>query len=311
MNIIIEKNVELAPLTTFKIGGRAKFFVEVVSKEELVAAVQYARENKLKIFILGGGSNVLISDNGFDGLVIRIKNSEMEIIDEVEIICAAGVKLMELVNFSVKNKLTGLEWAAGIPGTVGGAVRGNAGAFGGEIKDSVLNVEIIDLNKEELTIETLAREQCQFDYRSSLIKESDSLVIVMVRFKLEKTDVNSEAEIAAIIEKRKHNQPVGPSAGSFFKNPKVTDAKTIEKFEHDMEMEMRGEKLPAGWFIDDLGFKGKKIGGAQVSEKHGNFIMNSGKASAEDVIILSSFLKQKVRDSYGVQLEEEVSRIGF
>lgn len=312
MNIEIQKNILLAPYTTFKIGGEAKFFTEVISDDEIIAAVEYAQKNNLEIFILGGGSNVLISDKGFDGLVIKIKSSEIKIIDECAIACDAGVSLKSLVNFSVANNLTGLEWAAGIPGTVGGAVRGNAGAFGGEIKNSVEEIKILDTSKTPLKIEYFQKDECKFDYRNSIVKEKSNIILIAVKLTLEKA-INQDGIrlVADIIAKRSSKQPANPSAGSFFKNPIITKSEIIERFEHDMEMKMQGDKLPAGWFIDDLGFKGKKIGGAQVSEKHANFIINTGKASAEDVTILSSFLKQKVRDSYGVQLEEEVSRIGF
>jgi UDP-N-acetylmuramate dehydrogenase len=312
MNIEISKNVPLAPQTTIKIGGNAKFFVEVATDEEIIAAVEYAQKNNLNIFILGGGSNVLISDQGFDGLVIKIKNSEIKIIDECSVICDAGVSLMHLVNFSVAENLSGLEWAAGIPGTVGGAVRGNAGAFGGEMKNSIEEIKILDTNKTPLKIEYCQNGECKFDYRNSIIKEKNTIILIAVKLNLEKALNQDGAKIVAdIIAKRASKQPTNPSAGSFFKNPVITKGEIIEKFEHDMETKMHGDKLPAGWFIDDLGFKGKKIGGAQVSEKHANFIINASDASAEDIIILSSFLKQKVRDSYGVQLEEEVSRIGF
>lgn len=307
----IKKKVLLAPQTTFKIGGEAEFFAEVGNDDEIIQAVEYAKENNLKIFVLGGGSNVLISDKGFDGLVIKIKNSAIKI-NDCEIECEAGVRLMDLVNFAVKNGLVGLEWAAGIPGTVGGAVRGNAGAFGGEMKDLIVEIKFLDASKKPFEMSVCNNGECKFNYRSSVIKDSTNLILVSAKFKLKKR-INEESEklVAEIIAKRFQKQPSNPSAGSFFKNPIITEPKIIEKFEHDMEMKMQGRKLPAGWFIDDLGFKGKKIGGAQVSEKHANFIINTGEASAEDIIILSSFLKQKVRDNYGVQLEEEVSRIGF
>ncbi|MFA6183680.1 MAG: UDP-N-acetylmuramate dehydrogenase [Parcubacteria group bacterium] len=307
----IQKDVPLAPYTTFKIGGNSKFFTEARNREEIKEAVNYAQNNNLKIFVLGGGSNVLVSDKGFDGLVIKIKNNEIKV-DDMEISCDAGVSLMNLVNFSVKNDLVGLEWAAGIPGTVGGAIRGNAGAFGGEIKNSVVEIEVLDINKNPLEIVTYDNNECKFSYRSSIVKENENLILISVRLRLKKrADENSQDMIKEIIEKRLASQPSEASAGSFFKNPIVTKDAIIEKFQHDTEMKMRGDKLPAGWFIDDLGFKGKKIGGAQVSEKHANFIINIENAKAEDIIILSSFLKQKVRDSYGVQLEEEVSKLGF
>ena len=311
MSIEIKKNIDLAPLTTLRVGGKADFLIEARSQEELKEALEFARKNKLKIFILAGGSNVLINDEGWRGLVIRIKLDKISLEGE-KIICEAGANLAKLVNFSIEQNLTGLEWAAGIPGTVGGAIRGNAGAFGGEMKDSVVKVNFIDLSKEKAELEELSGEDCQFDYRDSVFKRSGNLIIVSVELILSQgEEVKSLMMAQDFIRKRAVNQPVGFSAGSFFKNPTVTDLEIIEKFEHDQEKKIRGDRLPAGWFIQDLGLKGKKIGGAQVSEKHANFIINTGQAKAEDFIILSSFLKQKVRDSFGVQLEEEVSQIGF
>jgi len=311
MNIEIKENIDLSTQTTFKIGGKAKFFVEIFSKDELRQAIEFSRKKNLKFFILAGGSNVLISDKGFEGLTIKMSNKKIYL-EGAEVVCEAGASLADLVNFSIENSLTGLEWAAGIPGTVGGAVRGNAGAFGGEIKDSVSEVEVLDAKTDNLEVVKLKNEECHFGYRSSLIKENNNLIVFSARFKLSK-GIARESKILSedIIKKRALKQPIGFSAGSFFKNPSTTDKSLIEKFEKDIKMKMRGDKMPAGWFIEDLGLKGKKIGGAQISEKHANFIINTGKARAEDVIILSSFLKQKVRDKYGIQLEEEISKIGF
>lgn len=311
MSIEIKKNIDLAPLTTLRVGGKADFLIEARSQKDLKEALEFARKNKLKIFILAGGSNVLINDEGWRGLVIKIKLDKISF-EGKKIICEAGANLARLVNFSLEQKLTGLEWAAGIPGTVGGAIRGNAGAFGGEMKDSVVKVNFIDLSKEKAELEEMSGEDCQFGYRDSVFKRGGNLIIVSVELILSQgEEVKSRMMTQDFIRKRTANQPVGFSAGSFFKNPTVTDLEIIEKFEHDQEKKIRGDRLPAGWFIQDLGLKGKKIGGAQVSEKHANFIINTGRAKAEDFIILSSFLKQKVRDSFGVQLEEEVSQIGF
>ena len=311
MSIEIKKNIDLSTLTTFRIGGKAKFFTEIFNKDELKQAIEFSRKKNLNFFILAGGSNILISDEGFDGLTIKMSNKEIYS-EGTEVVCGAGASLADLVNFSIENSLTGLEWAAGIPGTVGGAVRGNAGAFGGEISDSVSEVEVLDAKTGNLEVVKLKNEECNFGYRSSLIKRDSNLIVVSVRFKLSQgTARESRILSEEIIKKRALKQPIGFSAGSFFKNPSTTDKSLIEKFEKDIKMKMRGDKLPAGWFIEDLGLKGKKIGGAQVSDKHANFIINTGKAKAEDVIILSSFLKQKVRDKYGIQLEEEINKIGF
>ena len=148
MSINIQKNVDLAAQTTFKIGGKAKFFASIASNQELQESLEFAKENDLNFFVFGGGSNILFSDKGFDGLVIKIENKKLEV-DGNEISVAAGTTLFELVRFSIENSLTGLEWAAGIPGSVGGAVRGNAGAFGGEMMNNLIEVEGFDTEKRE------------------------------------------------------------------------------------------------------------------------------------------------------------------
>ena len=184
--IDIKQNSSLAPLTTFKIGGEAKYLVEIKNAKELAEAFAFARENSLKTIILGGGSNVLVSDNGFDGLVIVMKNDTLEI-DEEYINVGAGVALSALVRFAAENGLTGLEWAVGIPGTVGGAVRGNAGAYGGCMADVVESIEAINieeflisnsefLNKSQLPITNYQLQNCEFSYRSSVFKKNPELV---------------------------------------------------------------------------------------------------------------------------------------
>lgn len=306
----IQENVSLSGFTTFKIGGPARFFVEVRNGDEMIEAIDYAKKNNLEVFVLAGGSNILISDKGFNGLVIRIVNLKIKASDD-EISCGVGVPLNQLVLESVKNDLTGLEWAAGIPGTVGGAIIGNAGAFGGEIKDSLEEVKFLDLKDNEVKI--YKNSDCKFGYRDSVFKKKyGEVILISAKFGLEKIEGgNGRKEIEEIIGKRKDKQPQQPSAGSFFKNPVVENREVINNFEKDTGIKIRDNKVPAGWFVESVGFKGKQIGGAQVSEKHANFIVNTGNATAEDVIMLSSLIKQKVRDETGVQLEEEIRMVGF
>jgi len=306
----IQKNISLSKFTTFKIGGSAKFFVEVKNEDEIIETVRYAKENNLETFILSGGSNLLISDEGFSGLVIKVSNSEIEF-NENEVICGAGVLLSRLVLESARNNLTGLEWAAGIPGMVGGAIVGNVGAFGGEIKDNLKEVKALDFKDNKVKI--YKNNECGFGYRNSIFKENyGKIILITAKFKLEKGDKNdSEEKIKEVVKKRKEKQPQYPSAGSFFKNPIVKNEKIIENFEKDTSFKIQNNKIPAGWFIESVNFKGKQVGGAQVSKKHANFIVNTGNATAEDVIMLSSLIKQKVRDKFGVQLKEEIKMVGF
>ncbi|MEF3691673.1 MAG: UDP-N-acetylmuramate dehydrogenase, partial [Candidatus Moraniibacteriota bacterium] len=252
MSIEIKKNVDLAPLTTLKVGGRADFLVEANKQDDIKEALEFAQKNKLKIFVLAGGSNVLINDEGWRGLVIKMKLNKIFLKGE-KIICEAGADLSKLVNFSIEQSLTGLEWAAGIPGSVGGAIRGNAGAFGGEMRDSLAKVVFFDLSKEKMELEEIAGEDCQFGYRESVFKKNINLIIVSAELVLNRGEAaKSRMMVRDFICKRASNQPIGFSAGSFFKNPTVTDLEIIEKFEHDQEKKIRGDRLPAGWFIQDL-----------------------------------------------------------
>lgn len=316
----IKQNVPLAPLTTFKVGGPAKYFAEVINLQEFEEALAFARDKNLKAFVLGGGSNVVISDSGFDGLVIVMKNKECEIKD-TEIICGAGLPLSELVRFASDNGLSGLEWAVGIPGNVGGAVRGNAGAYGGSMADVVENVEAMNIDEitnsklqisNKFQIINYQLPNCEFSYRNSIFKQNPNLVIISVELKLkngEKAEI--EAKMKEVLAARVKKVVKGLSAGSFFMNPVVSDEKIRNEFKLDTGVEPSGETLPAGWIIEHAGLRGKKIGGAMVSEQHGNFIINTGNATAEDIVMLASIIKQRVRKEYNVQLMEEVSYVGF
>ncbi len=324
--ITIKENVSLANYSTFRLGGPAKFFVEVKSEEELLEALKYVKNNNLKFFILGGGSNILVSDKGFDGLVIKISISHFSIINS-SIEASAGVPLARVVNEATKNELTGMEWAAGIPGTVGGAVRGNAGAFGGCMGDVIKSVKILDTsvlmlpsknpgeNKEQNIcpgFKVINKEDCLFNYRQSVFKQNLNLIILSAFVELKLGDINKiQNRVKEIITKRIANHPQGGSAGSYFINPVVKDEKMRAEFKKDTGKVPKDERLPAGWFIDQLNLRGKKIGRAMIAREHANWIVNTGGATAEDVIMLASIIKQQVRDRFGIELQEEVQYLGF
>ena len=308
-----KKNVKLDKFSTIKIGGPAKFFCVVKSKSDLKKARQFAKDNKLKTFALGGGSNVLFLDDGFDGLVMNICNDKLEIIEDSKnmmlIKCGAGVPLSRLVSFSVKKGLVGLEWAVGIPGFVGGAIRGNAGAFGGEIKDSLISVNAINVKDKQHPVFECKRNSCGFDYRESVFKKNPDLVIWDCFIKLAKGDkAKIKKKTLEIAKKRSEKQPPlskYASAGSIFKNPDAPK-EVIESFQRDLGIECDTKKVPAGWLIESCDLKEKRVGDAMVNKQQANFIVNLGKAKAEDVLILISLIKMKVRNEFGIQLEEEV-----
>jgi UDP-N-acetylmuramate dehydrogenase len=320
----IQQNIPLAPYTTFKIGGPAKYFAEVSDEEALIEAIGYAKDNNLEFFILGGGSNILVSDKGFDGLVIKLQITSYELPASpaggigTNLKCGAGLSLSEAVKVSAENSLSGLEWAAGIPGTVGGAIRGNAGAFGSDMVQIINNVDVLEIPNpksqisNKLQIQNYNLQKCNFSYRNSIFKQNNNLIIKSAILNLKKGNKEKiESKIKENLEKRSKTQPTGFSAGSFFKNPVCKDESLRKQFETDTGQKCKDDKIPAGWLISEAGFLGKKVGNIQVSEKHGNFVINPGGGKAEEVIILASMIKQKVREKFNVQLSEEVQYVGF
>ena len=308
----IQKNILLAPHTTFKIGGRVDYFFEAKNEKDLIKILKLVKENKISFFILVCGSNVLIPDKGFRGLAIKIQNSKFKIQNcngKFKIICDAGVLLSKLIQETVKIRASGLEWFVGIPGTIGGAVYGNAGLSKNKknIGDIVKQITVL---RDESQIK-ISHRQCRFHYRDSIFKHNND-IILSVELELQNGDIlKMEKTIKEILLKRK-NDPKGSSVGCIFKN---IDYKTLDEkiFQKHPELKniIKNNSISAGYLIEQCGLKGKKIGGAIVSEKHANFIININQAKAEDVIMLISLIKQKVRNEFNIQLQEEIQYIGF
>lgn len=303
--------VLLKDFMTFKIGGPAKYFVMVKNTDELKDSLKFASDNNLSFFIIGGGSNILASDKGYDGLVIKIDFQNLTVAENLEVMEAgAGALLSKIVDESLKYELSGLEWAAGIPGTLGGAIRGNAGAYGSNIGQIIKQVEYY--NTKNKASKVLDKKDCQFTYRSSIFKKNSNLIITSAVLQLRKDLKQTiQSKINDILDTRAQKQPKGmPSAGSFFVNPIVKNSKLIDEFEREKSLKCQNNQLPAAWLIEKVGLKGKKIGGAMISDIHPNYFLNTGKAKAEEIEILVSLVKQQVRDKLGVQLEEEVQYLG-
>lgn len=283
-----QKNISLAKHTTFKIGGPARYFCIAKSKEDLIKAVKKAKELNLPFFILGEGSNVLALEKGYNGLVIKIRNSKF-IIHSSNINVEAGTKLKDLVNFSAKNSLTGLEWAVGIPGTIGGAIYGNVQAFDIKMSDVVKGVEV--LNTKTLKIKNFPQRQCNFSAKNSIFKKNKNLIILSATIKLKKGNKEKiKKEIKEHLNLREQKHPLNyPSAGSIFVN--------------------KTGRLPSSYLIEKAGLKGIEVGGVKVSEKHAGFIVNTGKAKAKDVLDLIKIIKQKVKSKFGITLKEEIQII--
>ena len=302
--------VPLAPHSNYRIGGPARYFCEATNEEEIRAGVLFAREQNLQLFVLGGGTNLLISDSGFDGLMLKPSLMQLERHGNV-VTVGAGVWVADLLKFTIEHSLSGLEWAGGLPGTVGGAVRGNAGAFRGEIKDRVVSVESFDVEM----LETISRDNvaCQFGYRSSIFKEKNGREIILT------TKINMiQGERAAIaagiqdkINYRLERHPMEyPNIGSTFKN---VDLKLVPDEMRDAVAKVVKVDpfpvVPTAYLISEAGLRGTQHGGAQVSQKHPNFIVNLGGATAADVKLLIAVVKERVFEKYGIRLEEEIQLV--
>lgn len=309
----IQKGVDLSSLTTFKIGGLAKYFIEIDHTDELLEAVRWAKDAKERIYVLGGGSNLLVNDQGVNGLVIILKNKEVKVMGE-RLNCAGGASLAYAISISRQENLGGLEWGFGIPmATIGGSVRGNAGAFGEDMSSSVETVEAFNIEKEHFQF--FSNKDCRFNYRSSIFKTNPIFVIWGVTLKLKKvSSIEINKKIENNFEHRNNSLPRLPSAGSVFKNILLEDIKrTNEQLAvHLLENgKVKGGKVGAGALIDMLGFKGRVIGGAKVSLEHANFIVNTGRATARDVLDLIECMHKEVKERFNVELEPEVQLIGF
>lgn len=275
--------------TTFKVGGNAAYFVTPENAEGVKHTVRLCRENHVPYYVVGNGSNLLVSDEGFSGVILQIcsKMNDCEL-EEGKAVAQAGVLLTKVANQVSKAGYTGMEFAVGIPGTVGGAVAMNAGAYGGEIKDIIKSALVLT---QEGEIVRLNREELKLGYRSSAVTAQEYIVLE-AEFQLEKGIME---EIQAVCDKnmkaRVEKQPLEyPSAGSTFKRP---------------------EGYFAGKLIMDAGLRGFTVGGAQVSEKHCGFVINKGNATAKDVADLIAQVQEKVQKTFGVTLETEVKMIGF
>jgi UDP-N-acetylmuramate dehydrogenase len=302
----IREDVSLAPFTTFKIGGSARYFFQAKSEKDLIRAVSAARVAKLPFLILGGGSNLLVSDRGVDGLAIKNQISSIEM-QNGNIVVGAGALLGKVVGESVEAGLTGLGWAAGIPGTIGGALRGNAGAYGCRISELVREVEILD---EAGAVRTLPPGECGFGYRESVFKHRP-WVIISAKLKLLRGNRREiEERVAEILAARRRGLPSLPSAGCIFKNLEASSLGP-EAEEQIPEEKIKGGMVSAGHLIEQCGLKGRRVGGAQISEKHANFIVNVGGAKAADVVALIELCKESARDKFGIDLEEEIRYLGF
>ena len=307
----VRTNELMSNHTTYRIGGPADFYLEVKTVDEVKSALAAAKEDGIPVFILGGGSNILVSDDGIRGLVVAPALRKMEISDK-RVYAEAGAVSTLFARLASEAGLVGLEWAAGLPGTIGGAIRGNAGGYGSAMGDMVASVDAVDLrNGRQMN---LNKDQCVFGYRESIFKK-EPYFILGASFLLKHGDkdalVNKMNEIVAT-RNVKNPKGVG-SAGCVFRNFEFSSAESLsEKLKAKLPAQyLEWKKIPAAWLIELLGLKGKTIGKAQISEEHTNFFVNTGGATASEVRELIAYAKMKVRDEFGIQLQEEIQYVGF
>lgn len=294
-NLTIDKNnilfdEPMSKHSTFKIGGPAECFVKIETRKDLIEILDFAKKNKIDITILGNGSNILVLDGGIKGITISIKLENVQIQenkDNVYVTAEAGCKIGKLAQVLLKNEITGFEELSGIPGTMGGAIKMNAGAHGKEMKDVVEEVTVIDYDGNE---KILKNESLEFGYRTSIFKK-EKYIITSVKFNLKK---GNKEEIKAKMDQyskyRIEKQPIEyPSAGSTFK---------------------RGADFITAKLIEDAGLKGYRVGDAEISTKHSGFVINKGNATAKDVLELVRYIEEKIENKYGKKLELEVEIFG-
>ncbi len=305
---MLKKNISLAPHSNLRIGGTAEYFFEAKNVVDLKRAILTAQKLSKPIFILGGGTNILFADKDFKGVVIKPNIRTLERRGN-KIRVGAGISMAQLLNYSVRNSLSGLEWAGGLPGTFGGALYGNAGAFGGEIKDAVINVMSLDISGKKPKVIRRNVRQCGFGYRTSLFKRKGQEIILEATLALKP---GSEKLIKrAIVEKikyRKERQPLDyPNIGSIFRN---VDLKRVPPSRHAVFAHVIKTDpfpvIPAAYLIAEAGLKGIASGGAIISPKHPNFIVNVLNAEADDMMRLINLVKIKVSEKFDILLEEEV-----
>ena len=281
-------NESLKKHTTYGIGGPADLMIFPKSKQDLIKVIEIINKNKIQLTILGSGSNVLVSDNGIRGAVISLKNSLKKIeVDDNILYAECGTMLGKIVKHAVKNNLIGLENLNGVPGTLGGALIMNAGAWGGEISENLIHVEVINSKSE---VQKIQKKDLNFSYRQSSFNKDDILLSAKFNLKKADKDIIKENFIEAQ-SGRKKSQPLNKrSAGSLFKNPKNNSA---------------------GKLLDEAGLKGFSIGDAKISEKHANFFINDGDATSKDMLMLIKKAHKEVKDKFNVNLSLEVKLMGF
>ncbi|MEJ7846941.1 MAG: UDP-N-acetylmuramate dehydrogenase [Pyrinomonadaceae bacterium] len=339
--IEIQSNISLAPFTTMKIGGKARFFVKAGNEQQVADAVGFAKKNDLGLFVLGGGSNILVSDKGFDGLVLQIALKGIEDCpgQDFGLTVKAGENWDAFVAYCVERDLAGIECLSGIPGFVGGTPVQNVGAYGQEVSETIVSVRCLDRNSGEIV--ELSNAECGFSYRTSIFNSTmrDRFIVLAVTYRLKKGGVPKivykdlreyfGGTAAALAKVRKAvlniraaksmvidaNDPNSQSAGSFFKNPIVPGSIIteigVENIPH-FPVDEETVKIPAAWLIETAGFyKGYKLGNVGISTKHSLALINLGGGTAEEILALTGRIQAEVESKFGISLQPEPIFVGF
>lgn len=280
------QNEPMSKHTTLKIGGPADLFVKIYSIEDLKVVLKAGKDFKIPVYVIGNGSNILVKDNGIRGIVVKLQMNNIEVRED-EIYVEAGAMLSRVCIIAKENSLSGLEFAYGIPGTVGGAIYMNAGAYGGEIKDIVVSTTYLD---ESLDLKTINNLEHEFSYRQSVFNNSNNIILNTI-FKLRKDNIETiEEKMTKFLQSRKEKQPLDfPNAGSTFK---------------------RGDGFITAKLIEEAGLKGMTVGSAMVSTKHAGFIVNTGNATAMDILELIDIVKRTIKDKFDKDIELEIKIFG-
>lgn len=280
----IQEHIPLAPLTTMGVGGKARYFALVQSEDDLIEAIKFSKEKALPLYVFGNGSNILFLDSGYDGLVIHNRITQVRY-EGNKVTLSGGVLINTAIMELMKRRLCGFEKLFGVPGTIGGAIFQNASAYKHEISTYLVSARI--LNTENLEIETWEKKDFDFSYRMSRLKAFlGKYFLIDALFDLPSEDSKVIASHIAEVNHERQIRPIGKSVGSFFKNPR--------------------EDMSAGKIIEQAGLKGFRVGGAEVSPIHANYIMNTGNATTQDILDLAVQVKKKVFEQFGIELEEEV-----
>ncbi len=314
----IHKDFDLSSILWFRIGGKAQYFLQCTNRMDIFKALDFVEEHHPnRIFVLGLGSNLIFTDDYFDGVVIQIAADVKQQISFNDTLATvfAGETLDSLVQLSFNNKLIGLEWAGGLPGTVGAGVRGNVGAFGSEIKDRLVAAEVLAFDDKNIDVLEMKNEDFHFSYRHSIVKEKKNMIVTAAQFQLTQTDreelVKARSIYAGNIDYRKTHHPLEyPNCGSVFKNIKKPDevGKIVDVWPdiRSLVKEKWYGKVSMGYVNNRLGFSGYTIGKARVSEKHANFINNLGGATAQDVLTIIKHIQEMVSETFAIVPEVEV-----